>query len=60
MHYTISQLAQMAHVSTRTLRYYHQIGLLVPGGRSDGGQRKYTKDDLQKLQQILFFKELNY
>lgn len=58
--YTISQLAKMAGVSVRTLRHYDQIGLLVPSSRSPAGYRQYERQDLLRLQQILFFRELDF
>jgi DNA-binding transcriptional MerR regulator len=57
--YTVSQLAKMAGVSVRTLHYYDKIGLLKPSSRSDAGDRQYQWRDLLRLQQILFFKELD-
>jgi DNA-binding transcriptional MerR regulator len=57
--YTISQLAKMAGVSVRTLHHYDQIGLLRPAGRSAAGYRLYAEPDLLRLQQVLFFKELD-
>jgi DNA-binding transcriptional MerR regulator len=58
--YTVKQLAQMAGVSVRTLHYYDQIKLLKPSNYSDSGYRLYGKNELLRLQQILFFKELNF
>lgn len=58
--YTVSQLAKMAGVSVRTLRHYDQIGLLVPSSRSAAGYRQYERRDLLRLQQILFFRELDF
>ena len=58
--YTISQLAKMAGVSVRTLRHYDQIGLLVPSSRSAAGYRQYERQNLMRLQQILFFRELDF
>lgn len=57
---TISQVAKLAGISTRTLQYYDEIGLLTPSQRTDTGYRFYDDDSLQKLQQILFFKELGF
>jgi MerR family transcriptional regulator, thiopeptide resistance regulator len=57
--YTVHQLAHMARVSVRTLHHYDQIGLLQPGSRSAAGYRQYGEKDLLRLQQILFFKELD-
>jgi len=58
--YTIKQIADIARVSTRTLRYYDQIGLLNPAGRAPNGYRLYDRDDLLRLQQILFFRKLEF
>lgn len=57
--YTISQLAKMAGVSVRTLHHYDQIGILTPSARTAAGYRLYEERDLLRLQQILFFKELD-
>jgi DNA-binding transcriptional MerR regulator len=57
--YTISQLANMAGVSVRTLHHYDQIGLLRPSSRTAAGYRQYERQDLLRLQQILFYKELD-
>jgi DNA-binding transcriptional MerR regulator len=57
---TVSQVARLAGVSVRTLHHYDEIGLLVPSGRSEAGYRLYEEPDLQRLQQVLFFKELGF
>jgi DNA-binding transcriptional MerR regulator len=57
--YTVSQLARMAGVSVRALHYYDQIGLLEPSSRTEAGYRLYGEPELLRLQQILFFKELD-
>lgn len=57
---TISQVARLAGISTRTLQYYDEIGLLKPSGLTPSGYRLYNDEALQKLQQILFFKELDF
>lgn len=57
--YTIGRLANMAGVSVRTLHHYDQIGLLQPSARTAAGYRLYREVDLLRLQQILFFKELD-
>lgn len=59
MTYTIKQIADLAGVTTRTIRYYDQIGLLVPVGVGRNGYRLYDTNSLFQLQQILFFKELD-
>jgi len=58
MEYTVHQLAQLSGVSGRTLRYYDQIGLLKPARISSSGYRIYGKKEVDLLQQILFFREL--
>jgi DNA-binding transcriptional MerR regulator len=58
MVYTIKQLADLAGVSTRTLRYYDEIGLLSPSTVASNGYRQYDARALIRLQQILFYKEL--
>lgn len=58
--YSIGELAKLAGVSIRTLRYYDKIGLLKPAVRADSNYRYYGKEELYRLQQILFFKELDF
>ncbi|MDR3584745.1 MAG: MerR family transcriptional regulator [Desulfosporosinus sp.] len=59
MEYTVQKLAQMAGVSTRTLRYYDEIGILKPARINSSGYRIYGKTEVDRLQQILFYRELN-
>lgn len=56
--YTIHQLAALAGVSTRTLRYYDQIGLLPPARTADNGYRLYGPEQAADLQQILMWRAL--
>jgi DNA-binding transcriptional MerR regulator len=58
MEYTVQKLGQLAGVSTRTLRYYDQIGLLQPSRINSNGYRIYGQTEVNRLQQILFYKEL--
>ena len=57
--YTVAQLARLAGVTIRTLHHYDEIGLLRPATHSNSGYRLYGRGELLKLQQILFFKELD-
>lgn len=57
-HYSVSELAEIAKVSVRTLHYYDEIGLLKPKERTDSSYRIYTEEELYRLQQILIYKEL--
>lgn len=56
---TISQVAELTGISTRTLQYYDEIGLLKPSALTGSGYRLYDDEALQRLQQILFFKEFD-
>lgn len=58
MEYTVKQLADLAGVSSRTLRYYDQIGLLKPFCINESGYRIYGSMEVDLLQQILFYREL--
>lgn len=61
MQYTVKELAELAGVSTRTLRYYDTIGLL-PATRADRNneERRYDHDAVLRLQQILFYRTLDF
>lgn len=58
--YSVQQLSKLAGVSVRTLHHYDRIGLLKPAERSEKNYRFYGKTELLKLQQILFYKELDF
>src|SRR5699024_8056931 len=58
MEYTVSKLAGISGVSGRTLRYYDQINLLKPARINDSGYRVYGPEEVDTLQQILFYREL--
>ncbi|MBZ2174259.1 MerR family transcriptional regulator [Schnuerera sp. xch1] len=58
MEYTVKKLAQMAGVSPRTLRYYDEIGILKPARKNSSGYRIYGPEEVDRLQQILFYREL--
>ena len=60
MPYRVKEAADMVGISVRTLHHYDQIGLLTPESVSPAGYRLYSDRDLDKLQQILFFKELGF
>ena len=57
MEYSIRQLAALAGVSTRTLRYYDEIHLLKPARVNEAGYRYYGEKEVALLQQILFYRE---
>jgi MerR family transcriptional regulator, thiopeptide resistance regulator len=60
MSYTIKQLADLAGISVRTLHFYDEIGLLRPARERSNKYRIYEEKELLRLQQILFFRELDF
>lgn len=56
--YTVKQFSQLAGVSSRTLRFYDQVGLLKPSSVGGNGYRYYKEDALVMMQQILFYREM--
>jgi DNA-binding transcriptional MerR regulator len=56
----IKEVADLVGISVRTLHHYDEIGLLSPSDISASGYRIYSDDNLEMLQQILFFKELGF
>ncbi|KAA3643483.1 MAG: MerR family transcriptional regulator [Chloroflexi bacterium] len=60
MTYAVKQLAELAGVSVRTLHYYDEIGLLEPSSYGGNGYRQYNEEALFRLQQILFYRELDF
>jgi DNA-binding transcriptional MerR regulator len=59
MEYSINKLAQLTGVSTRTLRYYDELGLLKPTRIKSNGYRAYGQKEVDLLQQILLYREMN-
>ena len=55
---TVKDVSQITGVSIRTLRYYDEIGLLKPTALTEAGYRLYDNKALEKLQEIMFFREL--
>ncbi len=56
--YTVGEIAAATGLTVRTLQHYDNIGLLPVSGRTEGGRRLYTKNDLLKLEQIIFYKSI--
>lgn len=59
MEYTVQKLGKLAGISTRTLRYYDEIGILKPARINSSGYRIYGEKEVDRLQQILFYRELD-
>jgi MerR family transcriptional regulator, thiopeptide resistance regulator len=57
---TVGEVAAMAGVTVRTLHHYDRIGLLSPSGRSASGYRLYAPADLDRLHQVLMYRELGF
>lgn len=55
---TVGAVAGLAGVSVRTLHHYDEIGLVSPAARTDAGYRLYRHRDIERLQEVLFFREL--
>lgn len=60
MEYTVQMLGKLAGVSGRTLRYYDEIGILRPARINSSGYRIYGQAEVDRLQQILFYRELDF
>jgi DNA-binding transcriptional MerR regulator len=58
MEYTVQKLGRLAGITTRTLRYYDEIGILKPARMNSSGYRIYGQAEVDRLQQILFYREL--
>lgn len=60
MRLSVSEMAKLTGVSIRTLHHYDHIGLLCPETAADSGYRWYGAADVEKMQQILFYRELDF
>lgn len=58
MEYTVQKLSRMAGISTRTLRYYDEIGILKPARINSSGYRIYGQTEVDRLQQIMLYREM--
>ncbi|MDQ3237127.1 MAG: MerR family transcriptional regulator, partial [Actinomycetota bacterium] len=56
----IGEVADRLGVSPRTIKYYEEIGLLIPGERSPGGFRLYAEPDVERLRRILRLKDMGF
>lgn len=58
--HTVKEVSELSGVTVKTLHHYHRIGLLVPAEVSEAGYRLYGAKELERLQQIMFYKELDF
>ena len=56
--YTIEQVATRTNMTKRTLRYYEEVGLFSPSGRTEGNYRRYNEEDVQRLERIKELRDL--
>ncbi|CAG7626308.1 hypothetical protein PAESOLCIP111_02816 [Paenibacillus solanacearum] len=60
MLYTVKDVSELSGVTIKTLHHYHKIGLLLPCEISEAGYRLYGRKELERLQHILFYRELDF
>ncbi|MFC5405755.1 MerR family transcriptional regulator [Cohnella soli] len=60
MLYTVKEVSELSHVTIKTLHHYHKIDLLLPTEISEAGYRLYGAQELERLQEILFYRELDF
>ncbi|MDR3542035.1 MAG: MerR family transcriptional regulator [Desulfosporosinus sp.] len=60
MLYTVNEVANLTGVTVKALYHYHKINLLIPCQISEAGYRFYSLNELERLQQILFYRELDF
>lgn len=58
--HTVGEIAAISGVTVRTLHHYDEIGLLTASRRDTNGYRRYSADDVRRLQRILFYRELEF
>lgn len=58
--WTVKQVSQLTGLTVRTLHHYDQIGLLKPAFVAENGYRYYNQENLARLQEVLFFRELDF
>lgn len=56
--FSIEQVAAQTNLTKRTLRYYEEVGLLPPTGRTEGNYRRYSQEDIQRLERIKNLRDL--
>ncbi len=57
---TVNEIAKLTGITVRALHYYDEINLLKPSNSSQAGYRLYSNEEVETLQQIMFFKEIGF
>lgn len=60
MFFSVKEMAELSHITVKTLHHYHKIGLLLPAKITEAGYRLYSMEELERLQAILFYRELDF
>lgn len=60
MAYTVQEVAKLSGTTVKTLYHYQKVGLLFPNRIGENGYRYYTEKEMERLQQILFYRELDF
>ena len=60
MAYTVQEVANLSGATVKTLYHYQMVGLLCPNSIGENGYRYYTDKELEQLQQIMFYRELDF
>ncbi len=60
MLFTVKEVASIANVTVKTLHHYHKVGLLIPAQINESGYRLYGNEELERLQEIMFYRELDF
>ncbi|MEC0260042.1 MerR family transcriptional regulator [Paenibacillus lautus] len=60
MLYTVKEVSELSGVTIKALHHYHKLGLLLPAEISEAGYRLYGSDELERLQHILFYREMDF
>ncbi|MBQ4900702.1 MerR family transcriptional regulator [Paenibacillus sp. Marseille-P2973] len=60
MLFTVKEVASIANVTVKTLHHYHKVGLLIPAQVNESGYRLYGNEELERLQEIMFYRELDF
>lgn len=60
MFFSVKEMAELSHITVKTLHHYHKIGLLLPAKITEAGYRLYSMGELERLQEILFYRELDF